>query len=145
MKSLILSFTMVLMALLSFGKDPKLSFYVNLLPSQKVATPTTVLGSANDVSAYKGNALFLINIGDGSAAATNVVTLSHSATGDGAYATITNTAGVAAIITNNSVTNALSSYSCDSARLNKYVKAGYTTTGTNTAVGVILVTPMKSQ
>ena len=137
---------MVMAATLAgFARDPRQAFYVNLLPSDKVAGPTTVTGSANDTAAYKGNALFLVNIGGGGAACTNVTTLTHCATSGGSYLTMTNTSAVAGVLTNNSVTNALSSYSCDLARLEKYIKATYTTTGTNCAVSVIMVAPMKSQ
>lgn len=124
--------------------DANRMFYVNILPADKETGPTTVTGSAVDVAAYKGNGTFVVNIGDGAAAATNVVTITHCATSGGSYTTVTNLAGTAGVITHNGTTNSLDTFACDLSRLHKYVKAKYTTTGTNSAVSVILVAPMKS-
>jgi len=124
--------------------------YVNVLPSNgNTGTAVTVTSDYVDVAAYKGNAAFVVSFGKGNTnACTNVVTITHCATSGGSYATITNLAGTAAVVTTKDVVSALTTYPCDLARLNKYIKASYTTAGanaTNTACSVIMVAPMKSE
>jgi hypothetical protein len=104
-------------------------------------------GAAIDLASYKGNSTVLVNWG--ACADTNyvgTVTISHANASTGTYSTVTNTAGTAAVLTASGVgTNVVSTYSIDSARLRKYIKATLTQTPSTNAVGVVFIAPMKSE
>jgi len=108
----------------------------------------TITGSAVDVSAYKGNAAFEFHCGspiNEATAFTNVVTIQHSANGSTGWATVTNLAGTALVVTDTGATGQTTTIPCDMSRLHKYVRALSVQTGDVAPVGVTLVAPMKSE
>ncbi len=131
-----------LLPLCSLAIDANQLHYVEILPVQSAAAT----GSAVDVSAYKGNATFLVAHGAESSATNylQTVTLQHAAASS--YSTITNLAASAGVSTL-SGTNAAKvvEFACDLGRLHKNVRAVVTQANATNAVGVILVAPMKSQ
>lgn len=128
------------------AQDANRMFYTQLVqPSTNSAA-----GRAVDISAFKGNAAFVISIGPGEATFTNTVTLAHSATSGGTYATITNISGTVGTVVSVVGTNeyTMVTYPIDLNRIGKFVKATVdkNAPGLDTApVSVILVAPFKSQ
>jgi len=127
-----------------FAADANQMKYVQLL------APTAAAASSNspiDVSAYKGNASFVVQLAPATeAGSVSSVTLKHSATAGGAYVTVTNLAGTACVVSQTGpATTDVQTVSIDLARVHKYVRA-YTahTTQTN-ALSALLVAPMKSE
>jgi len=146
MKKFMLFLASAMLTLCICAQDANRMFYTTLF-NPDIAVPGS--GVAVDVAAYKGNATFVINWGQTTSAAhTSTVTIAHSSTSGGTYATITNLAGTVAALTNYGLsTNTITTYPIDLGRLSKYVKvtvAQTADTETN-KVGVILVAPMKAQ
>ena len=112
------------------------------------ASEQTITGSAVDVAAYKGNATFVFECGspvNESAAFTNIVTIQHSANGSTAWATCTNLAGTAMVVTDTGATGQTATLPMDLSRLRKYVRAVSVQYNDVAPVGVTLVAPMKSE
>ena len=132
-----------LLACVTFGQDANRLFYIPI-----TATCTSVVGTAVDVSAYKGNAAFLVSIPAeqfGYAGLTSTVTIAHSANGT-TWKTITNiNSEVANTTTNNGTTNVFYTFKCDLGRLSKYVRANVTLLDGTNGTTVILAAPMKAQ
>jgi len=127
------------------ARDANQMKYVGLLQVDDSGSAT---GPAVDVSAYKGNAAFVVAWGLSSVAEyTGTVSITHCATADGTYTTVTNLAGTAGTLTNTGVTtNKVDTFSCDLSRLHKYVKASLAEQDNETnGVSVIMVAPMKSE
>jgi hypothetical protein len=136
-----------------FAADANLMKYVQVLAPSS-STNASVTGSAVDISAYKGNACFVVNTGTASATnMTVVITLEHSAAENFATAyTITNLAGtVGTVSVFNNLTAASSvaqnTYPIDLGRLKKYVRAKYTQSlaDHSVPVSVTLVAPSKAE
>ena len=126
------------------GANANLNSYVQLLPS---TVSTSVTSAAVDVSDYKGNAAVVVNWS--ASTATNYtasVTVQHATASGGTYATVTNLAGTAAVVSKAGVAaGAVETYPIDLARLHKYVKVvAAQANDTNTAVSVTMVAPMVS-
>ena len=133
---------MILAAGIAAAQDANQMHYLTLVPPSDTAAITN---AAVDVSAYKGNARLLADFETNTEAGyVATVTFEHSANNTD-YATITNTAGAACVITKsgaftNSVPDGLS---IDSRRLKKYVRAVVAQTGETNAVSALIVFPMK--
>ena len=133
---------MILAAGIAAAQDANQMHYLTLVPPSDTASIT---GAGVDVSAYKGNARLLADFETNTATGyVATVTFAHSANNPD-YATITNTAGAACVITKsgaftNSVPDGLS---IDSRRLKKYVRAVVAQTGETNAVSAWIVFPMK--
>jgi hypothetical protein len=100
------------------------------------------------VSAYKGNAAFLFELGNPineSTAFTNVVTIQHSANGSTGWTTVTNLAGTAMVVTDTGADGQTTTLACDLSRLRKYIRAVSVQQNDVAPVGVTLVAPMKSE
>ena len=139
-------------AMPSFGTDANQMNYIEMLSArQQSQAVSNSLGTAVDVSAYKGNATWLVQIGP--AAVTNegttTFTLQTSATESGTYRTATNIAGNAAVITNlasnvRSV-GSVQEYAIGLSRLSKWARVRLANTSDTNEYSSILVAPMKSQ
>lgn len=153
MKKFLVCFTAACLAVGAFAQDANLMKYVQLIPPT-VTTNTTTTGSTFDLSAYKGNGIFLVAVG--TASATNqmtTVTFQHST--NSAFATVstvTNINGVAGVLANavgETTTNGvgLATFACDTARLHKYVRAVsvQSLADQSAPVSVMFVAPMKSE
>lgn len=133
---------MILAAGIAAAQDANQMHYLTLVPPSDTAAIT---GAGVDVSAYKGNARLLADFEANTATGyVATVTFAHSANNSD-YATITNTAGAACVITKagaftNSVPDGLA---IDSRRLKKYVRAVVAQTGETNAVSALIVFPMK--
>lgn len=133
---------MILAAGIAAAQDANQMHYLTLVPPSDTAAIT---GAGVDVSAYKGNARLLADFGTNTETGyVATVTFAHSANNSD-YATITNTAGAACVITKsgaftNSVPDGLA---IDSRRLKKYVRAVVAQTGETNAVSALIVFPMK--
>ena len=133
---------MILAAGIAAAQDANQMHYLTLVPPSDTAAIT---GAGVDVSAYKGNARLLADFGSNTVTGyVATVTFQHSANNSD-FATITNTAGAACVITKsgaftNSVPDGLS---IDSRRLKKYVRAVVAQTGETNAVSALIVFPMK--
>ena len=134
---------MILAAGIVAAQDANQMHYLTLVPPSRAVAAIT--NAAVDVSAYKGNARLLADFEPNAEAGyVATVTFEHSANNSN-YATITNTAGAACVITKsgaftNSVPDGLS---IDSRRLKKYVRAVVAQTGETNAVSALIVFPMK--
>jgi hypothetical protein len=135
---------LTLLPALAFAQDANRMKYVELLKPTSAASSSN---SAVDVSAYKGNAAFVVQFAPATeAACVSSVTLKHSATAGGAYVTVTNIDGTACAFSQTGpATTAVQTVSIDLARVHPYVRA-YTahTTQTN-ALSALLVAPMKAE
>lgn len=133
----------------AFAQDANRLHYVQIMGPVFSNTTSEVEGAAVDISLYKGNACFLISFGAdavGEATYSNTVLLEHSANGTSGWATITNINGTAASSVGYiGTTNKIATYSCDLARLHKYVRASYTGVSGTGSVSVVLSAPMKAQ
>ena len=133
---------MILAAGIAAAQDANQMHYLTLVPPSDTAAIT---GAGVDVSAYKGNARLLADFeANTETGYVATVTFAHSAN-NADFATITNTAGAACVITKsgaftNSVPDGLS---IDSRRLKKYVRAVVAQTGETNAVSAWIVFPMK--
>jgi hypothetical protein len=133
---------MILAAGIAAAQDANQMHYLTLVPPSDTAAIT---GAGVDVSAYKGNARLLADFeANTETGYVATVTFAHSAN-NADFATITNTAGAACVITKsgaftNSVPDGLS---IDSRRLKKYVRAVVAQTGETNAVSALIVFPMK--
>ena len=110
-------------------------------------TSLAATSAAVDVSAYKGNATFAVQSDPSTVACTNTATLTHCATSGGTYATATNLAGTACVVTQTGpATNDIQTVAIDLARLHKYVKVVVAQSGQQTnAMSAFLVAPFKSE
>ena len=119
--------------------------YVSLLnPVSSAATTSTAV----NVSAYKGNAAFVVSYGAATEAVTSTVRLAHSATSGGAYVTVTNIDGTACTLSQTGpTTSAVQTVAIDLARVHPYVKVivAQATTNEIPAVSALLVAPMKAE
>lgn len=144
---------MLLAGVCAYAADANQMHYVSLLEPRIVVTnmeaAATVTGTGQDISAYKGNATFVVSFSpvDHNDGQTNVVTLSHATAVGGTYATITNLAGTVGVLSHTSTTGGVQTFACDLGRLHAYVKASYACNKgeTNANASVMLVAPMKSQ
>jgi hypothetical protein len=133
---------MILAAGIAAAQDANQMHYLTLVPPSDTAAIT---GAGVDVSAYKGNARLLADFeANTETGYVATVTFAHSAN-NADFATITNTAGAACVITKsgaftNSVPDGLS---IDSRRLKKYVRAVVAQTGETNAVSALIVFPMR--
>jgi hypothetical protein len=163
MKKVLIAVLAVALPLAGFATDANQMKYVEIKGSL-ITADATETGTGVDVSAYKGNAAFIVQGGTPATHTTNykaVVTLQTSASLSSGYQTITNTAGVAGVITFEAAssgtlasTGSTQTYSYDLSRQKKYIRAvvarthklgGALTVGESAPVGVILVAPMKSE
>ena len=138
----------VLLPVMGFALDANQMFYVEIYPAQ-TATGTTTNKSADgvDIAAYKGNAVVACSIGAGTMATiTNTVTMSHCATTNGTYVTVTNLAGTAVAFTHAGTgTASLQTKRIELDRLNAYVRVVAANSTDTNVVSVVLIAPMKSQ
>jgi hypothetical protein len=153
MKSKLISLMASVMACGVMAQDANLMKYVSLLPAN-LSTNLAVTGATIDYASYKGNACLVVQTG--TASATNnllTLTLQHSPNSNFSPAsTVTNTAGVACVVTvpvvdATSESLKVTTLSIDSARLKKYVRVIFTTTLADhyIPVSAMLVAPMKAE
>jgi len=133
---------MILAAGIVAAQDANQMHYLTLVPPSDTAAIT---GAGVDVSAYKGNARLLADFETNTETNYSATVTFACSANNTDYATITNTAGAACVITKsgaftNSVPDGLS---IDSRRLKKYVRAVVAQTGETNAVSALIVFPMK--
>jgi hypothetical protein len=140
------SVMMIAFAYQVVAQDANRQHYVQILGAQTVAA-TSVTGTAVDVSAYKGNARFLLATGASTINGyTGTVSVVHSTTSTGTYTTVTNLAGTAVSVTKTSTNSAaVDGVACDLSRVHKYVKAIAVIANDTNEVAVIMAAPMKSE
>jgi hypothetical protein len=136
-----------------YAADANQMKYVSLLPAN-LSTNLSVTGATIDIASYKGNAALVVQTG--TASATNntlTMTLQHSTASNFANpTTVTNTAGVACVVTvpvvdATSESLKITTVQIDTARLHKYIRVIFTTTLADQYIPVsaMLVAPMKAE
>jgi hypothetical protein len=153
MKRLSVFAACIALAVACLAQDATRIHYVQLLPPTSTTNASTT-GATFDLSAYKGNAAFLVEVG--TASATNqrtTVTFQHSSASNFTpFETVTNinaTAGVLANSVGLTTTNGvgLMKFDCGTQRLKKYVRAvvAQSLADHSAPVSVLFVAPFKAE
>lgn len=138
----------VLIPLVVIALDANQMHYVEIYPAKNATGTTTNLATTGvNVSTYKGNAVVACSIGAGGmATVTNTVTMTHCATTNGTYTTVTNLAGNAVAFTHaGKAAASLQTARIELDRLHTYVRVKAANGADTNVVSAVLIAPMKSQ